>query len=679
MCTQTRVRCINVCLTAQDQDELVGVEEPLVLARPAPARPSPQVIPEEIEEPRPRARPAGRTRAPPGVPRRRPRPQSIAGNEDLEGERGSRRPSRPGSEPVVGTVERYSHKNEDGSFTFGYIAEDGSFREETRGVDCITRGKYGYIDPDGKRREFTYVSGLPCEIGEDGEQLEEDELQEFQQDPIDPSERFRTEQAVQLSDDEIPEAARPRQRVPIRPGASRPRDPAVATRRPRPRPEGGEALTSLINIAENRPALSPTPLPNRRPAARPRPQPARPNFDFEGELDDFTLRQPALTFEQRENDDAKPTPVGPNFSSELVFNPDTGTFQTELRQNIRGGSEVRISNPNAPAARRPEPTQAASRPVPPPSPVPTRTFSPTPRPTAERPAPFTVFANRPKPAPGAPIKFEPLSFPDPNTVQRPTPTPAQTPRPTSPVPSRPPTPQPSRPPTAQPPRPSTPVPARPLTPLPQRLPTPLPQRPPTPLPQRPPTPLPQRPPTPSTSALFQPFPPPQIAQRPPTPVTPVAAVRPTQTVRPAATFSIQRPQGVPAGFPPRPPPPQPVPNSRPPLTQPNVQFGFTPLRQQQQQRPVPFTAFASGPPPQLRGIPPTQFQPLQPQRPPQGLQPRPAAQQLGLLPQAPRALGVPPQLQGQQPPSRFQPFGRPPPGAPQQPFTVFNPNQLRGA
>ena len=59
----------------------------------------------------------------------------------------------------VGTSERYSHQNEDGSFTFGYIAEDGSFREETRGTDCITRGKYGYIDPDGKRREFTYTSG----------------------------------------------------------------------------------------------------------------------------------------------------------------------------------------------------------------------------------------------------------------------------------------------------------------------------------------------------------------------------------------------------------------------------------------------------------------------------------------------------------------------------------------
>ena len=153
------------------------------------AAPAPQAQPQRA------AAPAGRTRQPPSIPRRRPRPQQEA-FEDEESLRGSRRPQRPEEAPAVGTVERYSHKNEDGSFTFGYIAEDGSFREETRGVDCITRGKYGYIDPDGKRREFTYVSGLPCEIGEEGELEDDDDLQEFQQDPIDPNERFRTSQVL---------------------------------------------------------------------------------------------------------------------------------------------------------------------------------------------------------------------------------------------------------------------------------------------------------------------------------------------------------------------------------------------------------------------------------------------------------------------------------------------------
>lgn len=27
----------------------------------------------------------------------------------------------------------------------------------------MTRGKYGYIDPDGVRREYSYSQGLPCD------------------------------------------------------------------------------------------------------------------------------------------------------------------------------------------------------------------------------------------------------------------------------------------------------------------------------------------------------------------------------------------------------------------------------------------------------------------------------------------------------------------------------------
>jgi len=26
----------------------------------------------------------------------------------------------------------------------------------------MVRGKYGYVDPDGNRREYTYQSGIPC-------------------------------------------------------------------------------------------------------------------------------------------------------------------------------------------------------------------------------------------------------------------------------------------------------------------------------------------------------------------------------------------------------------------------------------------------------------------------------------------------------------------------------------
>lgn len=66
-------------------------------------------------------------------------------------------------QPPVQTIRNYNKVNDDGSFTFGYEAADGSFKEETRGTDCVVRGKYGYIDPDGNKREFTYVSGNPCD------------------------------------------------------------------------------------------------------------------------------------------------------------------------------------------------------------------------------------------------------------------------------------------------------------------------------------------------------------------------------------------------------------------------------------------------------------------------------------------------------------------------------------
>lgn len=39
------------------------------------------------------------------------------------------------------SAERYNIVNDDGSITWGYQAPDGSFKEETIGIDCITRGR----------------------------------------------------------------------------------------------------------------------------------------------------------------------------------------------------------------------------------------------------------------------------------------------------------------------------------------------------------------------------------------------------------------------------------------------------------------------------------------------------------------------------------------------------------
>ena len=49
----------------------------------------------------------------------------------------------------------YRH-NEDGSYTYGYEASDGTFKLETRFVDGTVQGKYGYIDANGDVKIIEY-------------------------------------------------------------------------------------------------------------------------------------------------------------------------------------------------------------------------------------------------------------------------------------------------------------------------------------------------------------------------------------------------------------------------------------------------------------------------------------------------------------------------------------------
>merc|ERR1711971_1116700 len=63
--------------------------------------------------------------------------------------------SSPSSTPVP--ILRYvDNQNIDGSYTYGYEAADGTYKLETRYQDGRVKGKYGYVDPDGKLRETSY-------------------------------------------------------------------------------------------------------------------------------------------------------------------------------------------------------------------------------------------------------------------------------------------------------------------------------------------------------------------------------------------------------------------------------------------------------------------------------------------------------------------------------------------
>lgn len=74
--------------------------------------------------------------------------------------------------PVAQIIRRWREDNADGSITWGFENDDGSFKEELIGVDCITRGKYGYIDLDGIRREYSYETGIRCDEDEQEEDKE---------------------------------------------------------------------------------------------------------------------------------------------------------------------------------------------------------------------------------------------------------------------------------------------------------------------------------------------------------------------------------------------------------------------------------------------------------------------------------------------------------------------------
>jgi len=46
--------------------------------------------------------------------------------------------------------------NEDGSYTFGYEAADGSFKIETRDVAGNVKGMFGFVDEGGELKRVSY-------------------------------------------------------------------------------------------------------------------------------------------------------------------------------------------------------------------------------------------------------------------------------------------------------------------------------------------------------------------------------------------------------------------------------------------------------------------------------------------------------------------------------------------
>ncbi|XP_059480009.1 uncharacterized protein LOC132199373 [Neocloeon triangulifer] len=294
--------------------------------------------------------------------------------------------------PPVETIRNFNTINDDGSFTFGYEAADGSFKEETRGTDCVVRGKYGYIDPDGNKREFTYVSGNPCDPNNP-----------------DPEEDDRSEE-----EDDSEENVPVRRPVAVRPNVSRVRPAApapssvfqneyqprrvvtpapvqsvtVVTPRPVARQQTFVQQTAApVQVTTFRPELQSNPPATQATFIRSRPQPLVPAnapgaINFDEELKRFQIKQAAPatatvtprlvapTTQQFTNQQfvspsstasparaAGPT-VNPYYNSQLIFNPSTGQYNTVLYQQLpKGAGEFSLNTRLQPYVHQQQPQQ----------------------------------------------------------------------------------------------------------------------------------------------------------------------------------------------------------------------------------------------------------------------------------------------------------------------------------
>ena len=290
-------------------------------------------------------------------------------------------------EPPVQTIRNYNNVNDDGSFTFGYEAADGSFKEETRGTDCVVRGKYGYIDPDGNKREFTYVSGNPCDPNNpDGEEepTPEEETEEnlpqnqnypkrlpqrpapnrpvvAQTTPRAPTTVFQNnynpysqqQEAEEEEEENVPTYIAPR---PVRPLLRNPTTPASVrytpvTATPRPIQTQPPATTYRPQVAVTQRPVTLQSFPSTTPSSGPR----RP-IDFNTEFQKF----------QDENA-GKGATSGPKVSSnggnaiyqsQLVFDPATGQYDANLYQQLpKAGGDFELNQRIQPYVPQPQPQQ----------------------------------------------------------------------------------------------------------------------------------------------------------------------------------------------------------------------------------------------------------------------------------------------------------------------------------
>merc|ERR1711970_921030 len=65
-------------------------------------------------------------------------------------------PAAPSTEAPVVIIKQVNEINDDGTYTVGYEASDGSFKLETKDAEGNVEGKYGFVDKDGEIKIVEY-------------------------------------------------------------------------------------------------------------------------------------------------------------------------------------------------------------------------------------------------------------------------------------------------------------------------------------------------------------------------------------------------------------------------------------------------------------------------------------------------------------------------------------------
>ena len=118
--------------------------------------------------------------------------------------------------PHIAILKQINTLNEDGSYTYGFEAADGSFRVETRDKKGNVKGKYGYVDDQGDVKVVDYAAGGREGFNPQGEHLPIPSLPESLFDPSSTDGEFQDEfgndedwNSVDADEDGNPDPPRP--------------------------------------------------------------------------------------------------------------------------------------------------------------------------------------------------------------------------------------------------------------------------------------------------------------------------------------------------------------------------------------------------------------------------------------------------------------------------------------